>query len=657
MSRLVVPGDTSGSVWVMTIRSELRRGRPFLNQLKVSSSGGMASTWHEIFTSRPIWMLSSLWGQVWWAGTHLWPGVAGDQAGELQGLSLADGVDALGVALLLDVAGQARVHDPHRGGGVHPLAGAALQQNRQQPQQPDRYIHLHVSIHISSPAGRGGAAQRPPEPRAPLRPSRARPRRQGGGGRRRAPRRSSSSSSFLLRLRLLLLLLLLPLRSGRRGASPAQSEPPAAAAPAPAPGRGALRAPAAAAAASRGRRAPRGAAAAACAPRPSEATAAPRPPHGARGCPRRERSGARSAGGGGGGAGGGGRGAAGRLRLRLRRSGSGSPSSQRGCGAAAGPMAGAARGSRGRAACGCAAERARGSGREWRRRGRHVVLYVRGRQPQPGDVKAAWLLPLLLLSAFLRLLLLLRRRRRPPWPRGSAAASGRAWPRALPGRDARADRAAPGCAERWDPHGARAWGPGPLPPGCTGCCEPGCAERGGSHGAGMRGTVPLCPESRFVPGWAGCRSLSPVLLCPGWSPLCIGSRSVSGCLGSPALSRDAWDVLLCPGPALSRLSRDARAIPLCPGMRGSAPLCPGCAVRPRSVPGCAVPRGAVRTVRGALSPRCAPGPRVRPGLRCPAPSPLSPAVPPCHPAPSLPSSGARPGSDPAASPAPRVKPQ
>jgi len=45
----------------MTILSELRKGRPFLNQLNVSSSEGMASTWQEIFTSRPIWMLSSLW--------------------------------------------------------------------------------------------------------------------------------------------------------------------------------------------------------------------------------------------------------------------------------------------------------------------------------------------------------------------------------------------------------------------------------------------------------------------------------------------------------------------------------------------------------------------------------------------------------------------
>lgn len=61
MSRLVVPGDTSGSVCVMTILSELRKGRPFLNQLNVSSSEGTASTWQEIFTSRPIWMLSSLW--------------------------------------------------------------------------------------------------------------------------------------------------------------------------------------------------------------------------------------------------------------------------------------------------------------------------------------------------------------------------------------------------------------------------------------------------------------------------------------------------------------------------------------------------------------------------------------------------------------------
>jgi hypothetical protein len=61
MSRLVVPGWTSGSVWVMTMRSELRSGRPFFSQLNRSSSGGVASTWQEILTSRPIWMLSSLW--------------------------------------------------------------------------------------------------------------------------------------------------------------------------------------------------------------------------------------------------------------------------------------------------------------------------------------------------------------------------------------------------------------------------------------------------------------------------------------------------------------------------------------------------------------------------------------------------------------------
>lgn len=61
MSRLVVPGETSVSVWVMTIRSELLSGRPFFNQLNCSSSGGVASTWQLIFTSRPIWMLSSLW--------------------------------------------------------------------------------------------------------------------------------------------------------------------------------------------------------------------------------------------------------------------------------------------------------------------------------------------------------------------------------------------------------------------------------------------------------------------------------------------------------------------------------------------------------------------------------------------------------------------
>lgn len=42
-----------------------------------------------------------------WVGAHLWSGMAGDQAGQLQRLTLADGVDPLRVALLLDVARQA----------------------------------------------------------------------------------------------------------------------------------------------------------------------------------------------------------------------------------------------------------------------------------------------------------------------------------------------------------------------------------------------------------------------------------------------------------------------------------------------------------------------------------------------------------------------
>lgn len=41
------------------------------------------------------------------AGAHLWPRMAGDQAGQLQRLAFADGVDPLRVALLLDVARQA----------------------------------------------------------------------------------------------------------------------------------------------------------------------------------------------------------------------------------------------------------------------------------------------------------------------------------------------------------------------------------------------------------------------------------------------------------------------------------------------------------------------------------------------------------------------
>lgn len=63
-------------------------------------------------------------------GTHLWPRMAGDQAGQLQRLALADGVHPLRVAFLLDVAGQARVHDPHRGGGC-----------KTQREKPGEHLH------------------------------------------------------------------------------------------------------------------------------------------------------------------------------------------------------------------------------------------------------------------------------------------------------------------------------------------------------------------------------------------------------------------------------------------------------------------------------------------------------------------------------------
>lgn len=58
--------------------------------------------------------------------------MAGDQAGQLQRLALTDGVDPLRVALLLDVACQARVHDPHGGGGC-----------KTQREKPGEHHRLH----------------------------------------------------------------------------------------------------------------------------------------------------------------------------------------------------------------------------------------------------------------------------------------------------------------------------------------------------------------------------------------------------------------------------------------------------------------------------------------------------------------------------------
>lgn len=43
--------------------------------------------------------------------SHLWSRVSGDQAGELERLSLSDGVNPLGVTLLLHVTRVTRVHD------------------------------------------------------------------------------------------------------------------------------------------------------------------------------------------------------------------------------------------------------------------------------------------------------------------------------------------------------------------------------------------------------------------------------------------------------------------------------------------------------------------------------------------------------------------
>lgn len=91
------------------------------------------------------------WGQVWWAGTHLWPGVAGDQAGELQGLSLADGVDPLGVALLLDVAGQARVHDPHRGGSCKASRETGSEPHRSRDHESWKGLPRIASLRESNP--------------------------------------------------------------------------------------------------------------------------------------------------------------------------------------------------------------------------------------------------------------------------------------------------------------------------------------------------------------------------------------------------------------------------------------------------------------------------------------------------------------------------
>lgn len=48
---------------------------------------------------------------------HLWPRVARHQTHQLQRLPFADGVHSLRVALLLNVAGQARMVNPHCGWG------------------------------------------------------------------------------------------------------------------------------------------------------------------------------------------------------------------------------------------------------------------------------------------------------------------------------------------------------------------------------------------------------------------------------------------------------------------------------------------------------------------------------------------------------------
>lgn len=76
--------------------------------------------------------------------------MAGDQAGQLQRLALADGVDSLRVAFLLDVAGQARVHDPHGGGGC-----------KTQREKPGEHRRPHspglaqTHLRASSPTPRG----------------------------------------------------------------------------------------------------------------------------------------------------------------------------------------------------------------------------------------------------------------------------------------------------------------------------------------------------------------------------------------------------------------------------------------------------------------------------------------------------------------------
>jgi len=72
------------------------------------------------------------------AGAHLWPRMAGDQAGQLQRLALTDGVDPLRVALLLDVARQARMHDPHGGGGCKTQREKPSERRRLHPQAAPR---------------------------------------------------------------------------------------------------------------------------------------------------------------------------------------------------------------------------------------------------------------------------------------------------------------------------------------------------------------------------------------------------------------------------------------------------------------------------------------------------------------------------------------
>lgn len=103
--------------------------------------------------------------------THLWPGVACHQTHQLQRLPFADGVHSLRVALLLNVAGQARMVDPHCGRGCGSNRKESREQEPPCPCPCPRKVGLRGARWT---AGVGGA----PQSAASL--SHAPPQSQGG---------------------------------------------------------------------------------------------------------------------------------------------------------------------------------------------------------------------------------------------------------------------------------------------------------------------------------------------------------------------------------------------------------------------------------------------------------------------------------------------